>query len=370
MADDSAQERTEEATPKRRQDAQEKGQIARSRELPAAALLLVTAAFGLLYGPVVANDVLALLRHSFTFSPADLADDGFLWRQLRELVIAGVLLLLPLLAVLFFVALATPLVLGGWVFKLKMNWESLNPIKGIQRLFGLKAVFELLKSALKFVLVGGTAILVLYFDAPHYLALSRLPWESAIAVGGSLLMWDLLWLVFPLALIAAIDVPWQLFDFNRNLKMSRQEIRDEYKETEGKPEVKQRIRRLQQEAAKKRMMEKVPKADVVVTNPEHFAVALKYDAAKDAAPIVLAKGVDEVAFRIREIATQHRIPTIRAPLLARALYYNAKLDAPIPTTLYKAVALVIGYVFELRRHGMKVAKNELDIPIPPDMRTE
>ncbi len=370
MANDSDQERTEEATPKRRQEARDKGQTARSRELSAAVILLVTALFTLVYGPIMANDLLKILHHSFTFSPDDLTNEYFLWQQFQELVIAAVLMLLPLLVLLFVIALAAPLALGGWVFKPKMQWEVLNPIKGLQRLFGLKALVELLKSFLKFVLVGGTAILVIYFDAPHYLALSRQPWEVAIALGGYLLVWDLLWLAFPLALIAAVDVPWQIFDFNRNLKMSRQEVRDEYKEIEGKPEVKQRIRRLQQEASRKRMMDNVPKADVVVVNPEHFAVALRYNSAKDEAPILVAKGVDEVAFRIRELATKHRIPTIRAPLLARALYFNGKLDTPIPVNLYKAVALVIGYLFELRKHGAKVAKNELDIPIPPDIRTE
>jgi flagellar biosynthetic protein FlhB len=243
------------------------------------------------------------------------------------------------------------MVLGGWNFSgqaLVPDFLRLSPLSGLKRLFGLQGASELGKALLKLVMVGGVCATVIYWLFGDVLALGRMTPRDAIGRGASLVSWAFVWLSASLALVAAVDVPLQLFQFKRSLRMTRQELRDESKELDGRPEVKQRIRQMQQAVARRRMMHKVPKADVVIVNPTHFAVALKYDPQHMRAPLVLAKGADLIAQNIRRIAEEHRVPIFESPKLARALYRSVDLNQEIPAGLYLAVAQVLSYVFRIR----------------------
>jgi flagellar biosynthetic protein FlhB len=271
--------------------------------------------------------------------------------------------------ILLLAVLVTPMFIGGWSFSKKAmapKMSRVNPLKGIKRVFGLKGLMELVKSLAKVALVGCVAGLFIWNYFSELLSLGRLPVGQAIMRALELGGWLFLLLSIATLVIAAIDVPFQLFQHNKQLKMSKQEVKDENKHTEGDPEVKGRIRRLQQEMANSRMMEEVPKADVIVTNPTHYSIALKYDDNKMGAPILVAKGTDLIAFRIRELGKQNNITIFEAPPLARALYHTTELNQEIPADLYYAVAQVLAYVFQLKRAkhpGERPEKpNNLDIP--------
>lgn len=363
------QERTEQATPRRLQQAVEKGQVVRSRELTTLLMLLVAAASLLALGPHLIGQLAARMRAGLTLDPKHVADPQQIPLVLGQLLVDWVWLLAPFLALWVVVALFAPLLLGGWTFALK--FKGLHPLKGLVRLFSWNSLMELGKALAKFAIVATVAVALLWVREPELLHLGEEPLLPALTHAGWTLGWIFLLLTLPMLLVAGVDVPFQIFNHLRQLRMTRQEVRDENKDVEGKPEVKGRIRRLQQEFAQRRMMEKVPTADVVITNPTHYAVALRYQQDTMAAPVVVALGVDQVALRIRERAAQHRIPQVTAPLLARALYYNSALDKPIPTSLYAAVAQVLAYVYRLRRDGeldeRPIPMN--DVPVPPQLRT-
>jgi flagellar biosynthetic protein FlhB len=270
------------------------------------------------------------------------------------------------------IALCAPLALGGWTFSLGFKWERLDPIAGVARLFSWQSLMELVKALAKFLVVAIVAVSLLWAREPELLHLGREPLLPALAHTAQVLGWIFLILTLPMILVAGVDVPFQIISHLRQLRMTKQEVRDEMKDNEGKPEVKNRIRRLQQEFAQRRMMEKVPTADVIIINPDHYAVALCYQSETMSAPVIIAMGVDRVALRIRERAEPHRIPQVRAPLLARALYYNGALDKPIPHSLYEAVAQVLTYLYRLRRDdlfdGRPITMN--DVPVPPTLRTQ
>ncbi|MDP3858395.1 MAG: flagellar biosynthesis protein FlhB [Stagnimonas sp.] len=370
---DSAQDRTERATPKRRADARKKGQLPRSRELSAAAVVLAGAGGVLAWGGSAAAKAGALLRDSFASVGPALDDPSQLPRLAGAVVAQGFAPVLPILAVTTVAALAAPLLIGGWNFApgaAAPDLARVNPLSGLKRVFSSNSLAELFKALLKFLLIAGIAAGVIWGDREHLLALSTLPTTAAIAAGLRLALDALLWMGGGLLLIAAIDVPWQLYQYAKQLRMSKQDVREEYKQSEGKPEVKARIRRLQQEMANARMMEKVPTADVVVTNPTHYAVALAYSAGKDRAPRVVAKGADEIARRIRELAAENKVPLVEAPPLARALYRGCALEDEIPAGLYQAVAQVLSYVYQLRelqrgrRRGTAPAPPRIDDSLP------
>lgn len=366
MSESSAQDRTEAATPKRLADARKKGQVPRSRELSAAAVVLAGAGGVLAWGGAAATGAAALLRESYAGIVPALDDPGQLPIRAAELAGQGFLQVLPILALTTVAALAAPMLIGGWNFSpgaAAPDPGRVNPLSGLKRIFSANSLAELFKALLKFLLIAGIASGVIWSDREQLLALGALPTASAIAEGLRLALNALLWMGGGLLLIAAIDVPWQLFQHAKQLRMTKQEVREEYKQSEGKPEVKAKIRRLQQEMANARMMEKVPSADVVVTNPTHYAVALSYSAGKDRAPRVVAKGADELARAIRELAAEHRVPLVEAPPLARALYRGCELDAEIPSALYQAVAQVLSYVYQLReiRNGHRTTAP----PAPP-----
>ncbi|MDX5332620.1 MAG: flagellar type III secretion system protein FlhB [Gammaproteobacteria bacterium] len=371
---ESAQEKTEEATPKRLRDAREKGQVPRSRELNTMVLLVASAGTLLAFGPMMGESLLALLEGGFTFDRADVFDTGAMARRFIEGMGQGFYLSAPLLVVAFAVALIAPISIGGWSFSteaLAPKLEKLDPIKGLKRVFGWQGLMELVKALAKFVVVTVVAGLLLWGMAGELLTLGNEPVAQGLAHASRMVGWAFLSMSAVMILIAAIDVPFQLWNHAHQLRMTRQEIKDEFKETEGRPEVKGRIRQLQREMAQRRMMEQVPKADVIVTNPTHFAVALKYGRRMNA-PRVVAKGADLVARNIREVAAEHGVPLFEAPPLARALYYSTDIDQEIPGGLYVAVAQVLAYVYQLKNvtRGGPQPEPPRDLQVPDEFRQD
>lgn len=372
MAEPDDQERTEEPSARRQAQAREKGQVARSRELNTMLLLLAAAVGGLLSGPAVVDDLLGLMQRHFTPSRAQIFDPEAAVAALGAGVFDGLWSVAPILLLLGVVALLAPVALGGWNFSpqaLGFKWEKLDPVRGFKRLFAWRGLVELAKALVKFLLIGAVAVAYLQLRSEAFVGLGLEPVPQAIAHTGRLLLSAFLLLAAALVLIAAVDVPFQLWDHRRQLRMSHQELKDENKETEGSPETRSRVRGVQREMAQRRMMAEVPEADVVITNPEHYAVALRYRQDSRGAPVVVAKGADRLAAKIREIAAHHRVPLLSAPPLARALYHSTELEQEIPAGLYVAVARVLAYVFQLKRPGARPAAIDFaDLPIPEDLR--
>jgi flagellar biosynthesis protein FlhB len=348
---DTGQERTEQPSAKRLEEARSRGQVPRSRDLSTAAVVLI-AGIGLrTLGGDIIGKLDALMQSSLTLSRAQSLDESSL---LPELVTTGsqaLMICAPVLGLTLLAALASPLALGGWTLSfgaLAPDFTRLNPVPGFQRMLSMNGLTELAKAFAKFLLIATFAVIFLWSKRGEMLQLGTEPLNSAIAHTASITGEALLTLAGALALIAAIDVPIQLWRYTKEMKMSRAELREEAKESDGSPEVKGRIRRMQQEASRRRMMQKVPTADVVVVNPTHYSVALRYDEARMRAPVVVAKGVDEVAANIRKIATENNVPIFEAPPLARVLFREVDLDAEVPASLYVAVAQVLTYVYQLR----------------------
>ena len=345
------EEKTENATPKRREDARKKGQIPRSRELSTAAVVLGVTVAVLMNGPAIATGAGALLKAYLQQLPAALATPGLSLKLAATLIGETLQLIAPVLLAGSATALIAPLLVGGWNLApsaIALDFSRVNPFSGLKRLFSMNSVVELGKGFLKVSVIGVVGTLLFLHERERLLSLPFMSLQMALGQGAGLALDAMLWLGGGLLLIAAVDVPWQLMHHSKQLKMSKQEIKQEYEQSEGKPEVKGRIRRLQQEFSRGRMMEAVPKADVIVTNPTHYAVALQYAAGRDKAPRVVAKGADLIAQQIRELARQHRVPLVEAPPLARALYRSCEIDAEIPGALYQAVAQVLSYVYQLR----------------------
>jgi flagellar biosynthetic protein FlhB len=299
----------------------------------------------------VAARMTELMRRFMSIDALQLESTESMFSALREAAAIALSALLPIFAALVAVVLLAGIAVGGWNFSpvaLTPDFTRMSPLSGLKRLFGLRGASELGKALLKCAVVGGVAAGIVSWLFPQVLALGRMSASTAIGRGAGLMSLSFVWLCASLALVAAVDVPLQLFQFKRALRMTRQELRDEAKESDGRPETKQRIRQLQQMMARRRMMHKVPTADVVIVNPTHFAVALKYDPANMRAPRVLAKGVDLIAQNIRRIAEEHRVPVFESPKLARALYRSVDLNQEIPAGLYLAVAQVLSYVFRIR----------------------
>jgi flagellar biosynthetic protein FlhB len=344
-------ERTEEPSERRLEEARERGQLPRSRELinfagmTGGSIALVT------IGGSLSGRLAEVMRHGLSIDPDALIGTDSMQASLSAAGSGAVTALLPLFGTLVLLVLLASVGLGGWNFSttaMAPDFGRMSPLAGFGRLFGLHGVSELGKALLKCVLVGGVCAAVVWWIKADVLSLGRMAPRAAIGRGAGLLAWAMVWLSASLALVAAVDVPLQVFQFRRQLRMTRQELRDEAKESDGRPETKQRIRQLQQTIARRRMMTKVPTADVVIVNPTHFAVALKYDPAKMRAPRVVAKGIDLVAHNIRRIAEEHRVPVFEAPKLARALHRSTDLDKEIPSGLYVAVAQVLSYIFRIR----------------------
>ncbi len=363
MAENDAQEHTEQATPKRLEEARKKGQIPRSRDLSTAAVTLVGGAALYLLGGQITGQMAEMMRRSLALSRDEATDASHMLPALGQAAAEGLWLSAPVLGAITLAAIIAPLALGGWSFSgqaMMPQFSRMNPIEGVKRMFALRSLIELAKAMAKFGVVAIVAALVLWNDAPTLMALGREPLQQAIGHAVQISGKALLLISAGLLIIAGIDVPYQLWQYAKQMRMSREEIREEYKESEGSPEVKGRIRQLQQQLARQRMMQEVPKADVVVTNPTHFAVALKYDEKRMRAPIVVAKGADEIAAKIREVAGEHKVPIFEAPPLARVLFRNVDIGDEIPATLYIAVAQILTYVFQLKV-GQKPPRPDIEV---------
>jgi len=368
MADSesSQQERTEPATPKRLEDARRKGQVARSRELSMMLVMVIGAAACLVLQPYFASRLKALLRDNLEQRFETGLDSIDLVGALGAAGLEALWMLVPLFAVVAVAAIAGTTAIGGFIFSLesaKPTLSKLNPITGLKRVFGVNGLVELLKAVAKFLFVGSVATLLLLQLKQRFLSLGRQPVLAALDDAAALIGGAFILLSATLVLIAAVDTPFQLWQHKRKLKMTKQEVKDEHKETDGRPEVKSRIRSLQQEAATRRMMDAVPTADVVMTNPQHFAVALKYDQGRMRAPRVVAKGADLIALHIRRLAKQHSVPLFEHPPLARALFHTTKLGEEIPPRLYTAVAQVLTYIYQVKQvaSGRTVALPEIEV---------
>lgn len=364
MAEDSDQEKTEAPTSKRLEDAHKKGQIARSRELNTFVMLMASALLFLIQGGRIGKGLLDMMRTQFQLSREIIFEPLTPVIYFKQLMIDGVMLIAPFISVMVVAAIIAPLALGGWVFSwdaVAPKLEKLDPVKGLSRLFALRGLIELLKALFKFILIFAVAIVLFKKYANELVGLGSEPLEQAIMHGSHIVSICFLVLSASLIVVAMIDVPYQLWDHNKKLKMTLQEIKDEMKESEGSPEVKGRLRRMQMEMANNRMMAEVPKADVIVTNPTHYAVALKYEQNSTSAPKLVAKGVDLMAAQIRNIAIGADVPLLASPPLARALYYATDLNKEIPQGLYLAVAQVLAYVYQLKA----ARQNHWDEPLPP-----
>ena len=373
---ESGQDKTEDPTDKRKRESREKGEIARSKELNTLVIMLVGAGGLLIYGGGLALDLLEIMRLNFSLPREVLLSPGSMVQYLLHSGQIAFVSVQPVLISLLLAALIGPISLGGWLFSgstMAPKFSRMNPAAGLKRMFSTSAVMELLKALGKFFLVLFVALTVLKADIDDLLRIAHEPLEQAIIHSLQLVGWSTLWMACGLILIAAIDVPIQLYQSKQKLMMTKQEVRDEYKEQEGKPEVKQRIRQLQREVSQRRMMAAVPSADVVITNPTHYAVALKYDPEKGSAPVLLAKGSDFLALKIREIAVTNEVMLLESPALARSIYYSTELEQEIPGGLYLAVAQVLAYVYQIRQHRAGKGKRPeplKDLPIPPDLRRD
>ncbi len=370
MADDSA-ERTEEPTARRLKRARDEGQVARSHELPAAGVMIGAVMMLMSLGGIWFHQLSVYFAAGFTLDRKFLDTPALMPQAFAIQATHAFLLVLPLMLVTMVVAILASGATGGFLFSwdaIMPKMSKLDPIAGLSRMFGGNAVVELLKSVLKFTLIAVVLLMLLDRHFAELMALGNMSLEPALSMAGSLISESVLWLTLSLVLIAMIDAPYQRYTFMKRMRMSKQEIRDEHKDMEGRPEVKAQIRRRQREVATQRMMQKVKDADVIITNPEHFAIALSYDPTSDGAPILLAKGADFVAARIREEAKNHNIEIFQAPQLARALYFTTELDQSIPEALYFAVAQVIAYVFSLAQVQPGVEPMARPNPkLPPNM---
>ena len=375
MAEEDLQERNEEASAKKLLDAREKGQVPRSRELNTLGVLLAGGGSLALLGPSMLEDVTEVMRAAFQPEPVQYQNVDGIMSTFMESVQGALVGLAPFLLVMFVVAALVPMALGGFNISAKalaFQWERMDPIKGLKRIFSIKGLVELFKSLAKFAFMGAVGGTWLWFSANEYMALGLSPLGGGLADGADFVVLAFLISVSPMIAVAAIDVPFQLWDHARQLRMSRRELKDEHKETDGNPELKAKLRQQQQQVAHRRMMAAVPEADVIITNPTHYSVALKYSNRANGAPVLVAAGVDLMAMRIREVGAAHAVPQVRSPLLARAIYFNTKLDKEIPTDLYIGVAKVLAYVYRLRREGFAQYRpiEMEDAQIPDGLRTE
>jgi flagellar biosynthetic protein FlhB len=373
---ESGQDKTEDPTDKRLRESREKGEVIRSKELNTFAVMLAGTGACLVFGGALAQTLLQIMRKSFDMPREVLLNDHNMAVYLLQSGTSAFLAAQPIFLVLLLAALLGPICLGGWLFSpgaMAPKFSRMNPLAGIKRMFSMHSVMELLKALGKFVLVLLVAVVVLYKDQAQLLAIAQEPLEQAIIHSVQVVGWSSVWMALGLALIAVIDVPIQLYQGKQKLMMTKQEIRDEYKESEGRPEVKGRIRQLQREASQRRMMANVPQADVIITNPTHYAVALRYDPEQGGAPTLVAKGTDFVALKIREIAVAHEIQLLESPALARSIFYSTEVDGQIPAGLYMAVAQVLAYVYQIRQYRAGRGKRPQplkDLPIPDDLQRD
>lgn len=376
MAEDSDLERSEPASPKRLEEAREKGNVPRSRELSTFAVLMASGAALVMSGPQLAAGLAQQLRQLLQFDHALIEKPELLWPRLIQAILDALWLFLPMMLALLVVVLAVPVLMGGWLFSaesLQPDPSRLSPLKGFGRMFSVTSLVELGKALAKSLVVGSVGYWVVWHHREEMLALATQPLELGIAYVGSLLASAFVVITAAMIVIVAIDVPYQLWDYHRKLRMTKEEVRQEARESEGDPQLKARIRTLQRETARRRMMAEVPKADVIVTNPTHYAVALRYQEREMRAPRVVAKGAYLLAERIRELGVEHGVPILTTPPLARALYHHAEINQEIPAALFTAVAEVLAYVYQLRGYNARggvMPQPPANLPVPEGMDQE
>jgi flagellar biosynthetic protein FlhB len=369
---DSSEEREEEPTAKRLQKGRDDGQVARSQELGVAAMMIGVAFFLYLFGSYLIGGLTEIFALGFTFDRKAVFDTSLLVPAFGVQAFDSFLVVVPIFVLAVLIAFAAAGAMGGYVFSLKSiapKASKINPLAGLKRMFGMKAVVDLSKALSKFVLIALVLYLVVSQNFPMLLKLGYMDLEPAMQEAGRIIAFGTVLVTLTLLVAAAIDIPYQLYTHNKQLKMTKQEVKDEMKETEGRPEVKAQIRRKQREIASGMMMAAVADADVVIVNPEHFAVALSYDPSKNGAPIMVAKGADLLAQAIRERAKEEGIPLFSSPALARSIFFTTEINQSVPESLYYAVAQVIAYIFNLNsfERGAQTAKKP-DPKVPDDMR--
>ena len=367
MADqqDESQEKTEEPTARRLSKAREEGQIARSTEITIAASVISVAIYIYLFGSSLLGNVANIFAQGLVFDSLAVLEPQVAAGRLADAMIEALFSILPILILTGVVVLACSGLIGGYNF----SWKSLqpkaskfNPIAGFKRMFGMQALVNLGKSIAKFLLVGGVTYFLIDASITEFAEISLMALEPGLTVSASILTTAFLVASSTLIIIALIDAPYQVYQHNQKMKMSLREVKDERKDTEGSPEVKQRIRQKQREVSAARMLEAIAEADVVITNPEHFAVALAYDPSSEDPPKVVAKGTDVMAERIRERAGEEGVPLFQSPVLARALFFTTEIEAFIPEPLFEAVAQVIAYIFNI--NSINRSSNLRDKPVP------
>ncbi len=370
MAEEQELEKELPASERRLQQAREEGNIPRSRELAGGAILLAGVAILMaMTGPLVVKSQ-DIMRHGLQFTREDAFDPFRMLNQFASMLIDSVWVLTPLFAIAVVGAVLSNVAIGGLIISgkgLTPDFSRLNPAKGLGNIFSMNGLFELLKAVLKSCVLGYVGYILLRNHTENYVSMAAMPLGDSLSESARLTRNDLLTFAVVFFLLVAVDVPYQLWRYYKQLRMSLEDVKKEAKETEGDPHIKAKVRALQREAARRRMMEAIPKADVVVTNPTHFSVALKYDQAKGGVPRVIAKGADELAFKIREIARQNNVPVMEVPALARALYHHVQLDRDIPQSLYTVVARLLAYVYSLAAGRGHLVTPPTDSDVPADM---
>jgi flagellar biosynthetic protein FlhB len=369
---ESAQEKTQEPTAQKLKKARDDGQVARSTELPAAVIVIGAFLMLMLTGGWLITRLSSVFAQGFVFDRQLIEKPLLLPAHFGDQIFSAFLLVLPVILFTMVAAIIASGMTGGYLFSfkaLKPKGSKINPINGFKRIFGTHALVELGKAILKFVLVAGVLWWSLMSNMDALVKIGQMSLEPALSAAGGMIMQSALWVALSLAVIAMIDVPWQKHSFTKKMRMTVQEIKDEFKQMEGSPEVKAQIRRRQREMSNARMMDRVKDADVVITNPEHFAVALEYDPTGDGAPIMVAKGSDHMAALIRAEAKAHGVHLFEAPPLARAIYFTTEVEQQVPEDLYHAVAQVIAYVFSLEAASpMNPARPKPQVKVPPSMQ--
>lgn len=372
--EETGQEKTEEATPKREEKAREDGQVARSRELGTTLLLVTGGAAILVFGASLNQRLQGVMRFNFDFERAAAMDSALMLSHLGHSIGSMIDLVAIILLMLLVAGVIGSIGLGGWIFSTKSlmpKGSRMNPLEGLKRMFSMKSLVELFKALAKFLVVATVAVVILLQMKDDLLLLGLESLPAATRHAAWIIAWSALGMAAATIIVALVDVPFQIFDHTRKLRMTRQQVKDEFKDAEGKPEVKSRVRQLQREMAMARMMEAVPEADVVITNPEHFSVAIKYDMDASGAPKVVAKGADQVAMKIREIAKHCEVPLVQSPLLTRAVYFTTDLEEEIPAGLYMAVAQLLAYIYQLRARPVSASRSfnfDQRVEVPPDLR--
>jgi len=375
MAESDSGEKTEDPTAKKLSDAKKKGQVARSKDLGTMFVLVGSAVALMMIGSYLVESLTHIMKRLFTLSREESLDMNALFNVLQNTLTDIIAPLLWIFFIIVFAAFVGNTMLGGMSFSTEAmapKLSRMSPIEGFKRMFGVKAVVEFVKSLLKFFVVFIVAFILLssLFDEILSLSLEAVPINFKHAT--EMLLWMFLALALSIGIIVAVDAPYQVWEHNRQLKMTKQEVKDEFKNTEGSPEIKGRIRRTQYEMSQRRMMQDVPDSDVVITNPTHYSIALKYDGSSGGAPKLVAKGIDEMAIHIRTIAKEHNVEIIQSPALARSLYYTADVNKDIPEELFAAVAQVLAFVYQLNEHkkgkGKRPTALAKNLPIPDDFK--